>query len=492
MGYTTLILMAFLSYSNQALLSSVNLFLMPCVMTFSLALGWRDGLVTMVLAIGALIMSYLTTAPGGAMDSTLEVMLGGMISAAIFGFTGPAVFRREMSQTIVAIKSDTEKAQSANEAKTRFIANMSHEIRTPLNGIVGGLQLLKKSDLSADQKELLRIVGVSADALSNLVTGVLDIAKVESGTLALDQHTFDLAKLVRETSDTVSVQASEKGLDLKVDISVKGSAFVNGDKNRLAQVLINLLGNAIKFTPAGGVTLTLMQKDSSLYHFSVADTGPGIAAEKQDVIFERFGQAEEGVGLGSGGTGLGLAISQEIITLMGGRIEVESNPGQGARFYFDLALPLGDPAKTAKAASEPTEAARSGEEDSPSQSTKAILLAEDNKINQLIIEKIFATRSDYGLTCVENGQKALDYLAANPCDLVLMDVNMPVMNGDDATRMIRHSGTSYADLPIVMLTANTLAEQKEKSLESGANAFLTKPINIETLWQTLDELLCEN
>jgi len=372
-------------------------------------------------------------------------------------------------------------AEKAAQVKSQFLANMSHEIRTPLNGILGFVGLLGDADLDETQREYLRIARESSESLLSIIDDILDYSKIEAGKIALERMPFSVAELSRSAMMLMEIQARNKPLKLETEIDPKAPAWVDGDPNRVRQVLLNLLSNAVKFTERGTVRLTvscrLLEEGRARLRFAVSDTGIGIEPDKLKEIFSAFQQADVATTRLFGGTGLGLAISRGLAALMDGRIEVESELGKGSTFVFEADFSIHAEAAE-KAESAP------GLQDEPLPRDAAVLVVEDNRTNQRLCEAILAK---LGCSCdlAGNGRVALDLLARNRYDLVMMDCRMPVMDGFEATRLIRSSGMPYADVPIVALTANVMAEDKARCLETGMNDFVPKPFKREQIIEVL-------
>jgi PAS domain S-box-containing protein len=386
--------------------------------------------------------------------------------------------RKEAEANIQRLR---EEAERANRAKTEFLARMSHEIRTPLNVLIGMGDLLERTALNTEQHQYVRVFQKAGGNLLTLINDVLDLAKIESGNISFEEIEFDLKELLEATIEIMSVRAKEKDLDLRCEISPQAPARLVGDPNRLRQVLINLLGNAIKFTPHGSVTVRvepdLDTPQSGALRFSVSDTGIGIASDKLESIFEAFLQADVSTTRKYGGTGLGLAISKRLVELMHGRIWARSELGAGATFFFTAKfgtqLPHAAPAssETASAPSPPA----------PVRGLR-ILIADDSEENRFLVAEYL---KDLGchLDFAENGQEALDKFCAGTYDLVLMDLQMPVMDGYSATRRIRgwEEEQERPLTPILALTASAMDAELNQALEAGCTAWLRKPVRLLTL-----------
>jgi PAS domain S-box-containing protein len=406
-------------------------------------------------------------------------------------------FRVDITELVQA----TEAAQDASRSKSQFLANMSHEIRTPMNAILGMLTLLGKTELTPKQADYATKSANAAQSLLGLLNDILDLSKAEAGKMTLDPQPFDLAQLVSDIQVITSAYINTKPIELVIKLAPDLPGRATGDALRLKQVLINLCSNAIKFTPQGQVTLAIDLMDCSpdrvMLKFSVQDCGIGIAPENQAKIFTGFTQAEASTTRRFGGSGLGLAISQRLIELMGGKLEMQSALGRGSRFYFTLSLPIAEDADTTPKSQAQTDqtvvnASNVGstkvnlpEPNLHSLAGMRILVTEDNFVNQQIASELLEGEGAV-VTLANHGQEALDVIAAatEPFDVVLMDMQMPVMDGLSATRAIRQ--TRDADtLPIVAMTANAMDVDRAACLEAGMNDHVGKPFNLAHLVQVL-------
>ena len=373
-------------------------------------------------------------------------------------------------------------AESASQSKSDFLASMSHEIRTPMNAIVGIADLLAKTPLSPEQDRYVQIFRRAGDNLLHLVNDILDLSKIEASQLDLERTAFSLHDLLGKVTEMVSVRADEKALSLVCAIDPDVPAERVGDPTRLRQVLLNLLGNAIKFTESGEVALRVSLEDGGAggrLRFTVTDTGIGIPADKLDAVFERFTQADSSTTRRFGGSGLGLTISKRLVEMMGGRIRVESVVDRGSVFSFGVALEV-------IGAERPISVAPVGLVQEPALPALRVLLVEDSPDNR-IITLAYLRDTPYSVDIAENGAVAFAKFAGGDYDLVLMDRQMPVMDGLAATRAIRQweLERGRAPTPIIALTAAALKGDRELCLAAGCTAFLTKPIKQDILLQAI-------
>ena len=385
--------------------------------------------------------------------------------------------RRQVEQALARARDD---AEAASRAKSAFLANTSHEIRTPLNGLVGLARLARQPGLDAARRErYLQQIDDSAQALSGVISDILDLSKIEAGKLRLEATDFDLHALLESIEQGYGALAEARSLTLEMAVRPNVPRRVRADSVRLRQVLSNYLSNALKFTERGGVRIEVRPIDGRRLRFEVQDSGPGITAEVQARLFTPFTQADDSTTRRFGGTGLGLSICRELAQLMGGEVGVDSRPGQGSRFWAELPMPA-----STEAAPVPAFGALS--ECSGPLAGLQVLIAEDNPVNMLIA---VALLEQWGITVAQasNGEQAVAAVdaqadAAMPFDLVLMDVQMPVLGGYEATRKLRRR---HASLPIIALTAAALTSERDEALASGMSDFLTKPIDAQRLHDTL-------
>lgn len=380
----------------------------------------------------------------------------------------------ELQELVGSLRLARDEAMAANRAKSTFLSVMSHEIRTPLNGILGMTQAMIRDATDAQQLSRLNIVQQSGEALLAILNDLLDLSRIEAGKIALESIPFDMAEVLGGAHSAFTALASKKELSFTLDIEAAAGRYV-GDPTRIRQIVYNLLSNALKFTEAGRVDLRARVLADEL-EVVVSDTGVGIAADKLSEVFSAFRQADASISRRFGGTGLGLSIARDLASLMGGSITVDSEPGEGSRFTVRLAVARADEAES-----------EFGGPDAPVPSPVTpealrVLAAEDNQVNQLVLRTLLE-QVGLSVTMVENGAQALDAWLREPWDVILMDIQMPVMGGVEATRRIReHERVSgRAPTPIIALTANSMSHQLEEYQAAGLSDLVAKPIQAAAL-----------
>jgi PAS domain S-box-containing protein len=414
---------------------------------------------------------------GSRLTVSLSVTAIRNTRGTINGFLGVATDVTEKRQAREALQAAKEAAERANRAKSEFLATMSHEIRTPMNGVLGFANLLRDTELSAEQRDFVRTIENSGQSLLAIINDILDFSKIEAGAMMLESIPFDLANAVEEVIALMAGKAEEKGLELGVSIAPDVPARVVADPGRLKQILVNLIGNAIKFTSLGSVHVEVSAAAAGArleLLIRVRDTGIGITPAAQAALFKKFSQADSSTTRRYGGTGLGLAICRQLVDLMGGTIGIDSTPGTGSTFWFSLPVTAAD---AVDAGLPPVPDGRPAERVSPAAEVIRVLVADDNSVNQMVAVRLLER---LGCRCdvAGNGAEAVQMASRLPYDLIFMDCHMPEMDGFEATLAIRRREHELGleATPIVALTASVLQEDRDRCASAGMNDILGKPV----------------
>lgn len=499
--FLTIIFISMLAVPLMAggMFSYATMFMLPWAVMCTLFLGWKHGVIAAILVVCAYFFLHLNReaiAPSIIEVSTetisLWLLIGLTVSLTIL-VGGTSIFQREMDQATKGLAAARAEAEAANLAKSEFLANMSHEIRTPMNGIIGLTEMMKETQLDEKQQTFVEAIAASSETLLAIINDILDLSKIEAGHLEVTSQPFSLQALIDQIHTLFVHRAASKGLDFNIIARIQPTLSLLGDNAKISQILTNLIGNALKFTETGGVTLEIKAPcdDKEICHliFSVRDTGIGVPDEKLNSIFNKFEQADTATTRRFGGTGLGLSISQHLAHAMGGEISATSQLNVGSTFAFSISLPVlpdhvVNPSNV-ESKSEPPIRPRK----QPVKSAKIRLLAaEDNEVNRLVLQSMVDTDS-YDITFAVNGVEAVNLYQASPFDIVLMDISMPEMDGYEAAEAIRRHEcqNELNQAPIICLTAHALKGQKDKCLKHGMNDYLAKPVRKESLNAKLEK-----
>jgi signal transduction histidine kinase/ActR/RegA family two-component response regulator len=478
-------------YSRSAL------FLLPWAVYATLFLGWKEGVGAAIIVVCTYLVLYSmrgVIAPSVyemSIDVLSHWLVVGLSMTLVMLITGAAIFQREMEHAATKLCEARTEAESANRAKSDFLAMMSHEIRTPMNGVLGMAEMLEDTELSDQQRLYAETITSSGASLMTIINDILDLSKIEAGHISLTNKPFALRSFIEQISMLFKLRANQQQLDLIIELDENLPDQVSGDAGRIRQILINLIGNALKFTEKGHIKLKVsgafMTGDVGL-SFIVEDTGIGIPEDKLDDIFRKFEQVEGSTTRRYDGAGLGLAISRQLAHAMGGDITAQSVCGEGCTFTFKVTLPVAAAIAPSPVRTRETSVVITRHEDGSPSGTELktsrirVLIAEDNDVNRLVIKSMIDA-AKYDICFAVNGVKALAAYRASAFDVVLMDVSMPEMDGYEAACAIRNfeRETEARHTPIVCVTAHAFEDQREKTIAAGMDDYLSKPIRREQL-----------
>ncbi|MEM9618828.1 MAG: ATP-binding protein [Pseudomonadota bacterium] len=484
--------------TSGGMVSYVAFFLLPWVMLVTLFLGWKEGIGGALLVLCTYLM--FNAVHGGIRPSPFDVTAGalshwlmvGLSFALVMLTAGAATFQREMERAAVKLSEARIEAEAANRAKSDFLAKMSHEIRTPMNGVLGMAEMLESTSLDDQQKLYASTISSSGASLLAIINDILDLSKIEAGRLSFETEPFELKGFIDQIGMLFQTSAKQKQLDFLLSYDEDLPAEVIGDAGRIRQILINLVGNALKFTRQGHIKIKVGGGANNAIadlEFTVEDTGIGVPADKVEDIFNKFEQVETSTTRRFEGAGLGLAISRQLAHAMGGDLTMQSVQNEGCSFTFKVSLPIAQstphPKDIAASALTGGTADASVPLDRVSQNAAQsapdrirVLVAEDNEVNRLVLKAMIDPQR-YDVVFAVNGLEAVNAYKAASFDLVLMDISMPVMDGHVATKEIRkfEIEADAARKPIICVTAHAFEDQREKSLANDMDDYLSKPVS---------------
>ncbi len=447
-----------------------------------------------IIIMGTDLSAGLVRTPDFTSDQMVFMRMVTAIGTTIAALVVVQCFQLVSREALARVRDSRDAEARANRAKSEFLANMSHEIRTPLNGIVAVAGTLNKTDLTSSQQEMVDLVTSSGETLERLLSDILDVSKIDAGRLAIENVVFDLERTIHAAADLFRASAAAKGLELQTNFNAQSRGLFLGDPTRIKQIVSNLLSNAVKFTSVGTVTLTVdvieEPATGTTFHIIVEDTGVGFDTQSLSFLFDPFTQADSSINRRFGGTGLGLFICKSLIDCMGGTISATSSAGTGARFEVCLpterrsALP-GDGADLASGV-----VSRLANGAGANEKPLSVLLAEDHPTNRKIVELVLGPLN-MDITCVENGSEAVEAVKSGSFDFILMDMQMPIMDGLEATREIRRleAEENRQRTPLAMLTANAMSSHVEEAIAAGADKHIAKPVTPDRLITGISDLL---
>lgn len=489
-------------FNGGGLVSHASFFLVALSCLVAVNYGWRGAGIAIALTITHFIVlitfrEHFTLVVDFAAPGAIDIWLAsGLIFILLLTSIGGAACQSETRRAAEKLAEARAAAEMASTAKSEFLANMSHEIRTPMNGVLGMAELLKETDLTEQQKVFAETIYGSGSALLAIINDILDYSKIEAGKVELDPSPFCLKSAIQDVVALLSVTARAKNIELILRAQSDLPECVVGDVSRIRQAVTNLVGNAIKFTHEGHVSISVIasvDREIANVRIIVEDTGIGIAPDKIDDIFGQFTQAESSTTRKYGGTGLGLSITRNLIEAMGGSVEVKSTLGKGATFIITLALPIAEQPRASCEARHSTPPKIDEQVAAPDQDASLrpkILIAEDNEVNRLVIRHMIDPNA-FEIAFAENGKAAYSMACQSAYDIILMDISMPEMDGIEATKAIRahERSNDLSETVIIAMTAHAMAGDRERFLDAGMNNYIQKPVNKKSIDDMLRKCL---